>query len=84
LANPEHRAKLREGVEAWNQWREENPETRPDLIKADLRGANLREADLGEAGLSHAYVDTATYYLLGLARLALVDFAGLAGASFAT
>lgn len=24
MANPEHLAKLREGVEAWNAWRKEN------------------------------------------------------------
>jgi len=51
LANPEHLAKLKEGVEAWNQWREQNPEIQPDLSGADLREANLSEADLSEANL---------------------------------
>lgn len=42
---------LRRGVLAWNQWRDENPDTVPDLEKAkcahmDLRGANLRGAEL--------------------------------------
>jgi uncharacterized protein YjbI with pentapeptide repeats len=49
LANPEHLAKLKEGVEAWNQWREENAE-----IKVDLRNVNLKEADLKGANLSGA------------------------------
>ena len=25
MANPEHLAKLKEGVEAWNKWRKDNP-----------------------------------------------------------
>lgn len=37
MANPEHLAKLKEGVKAWNQWREQNPE---------LLNLNLEEADL--------------------------------------
>ena len=34
--NEEHLAKLNEGVEAWNKWREENREIMPDLSEADL------------------------------------------------
>jgi uncharacterized protein YjbI with pentapeptide repeats len=60
---------LKQGVAAWNGWRDENPSIRPDLSKADLsnarlngaklgfadlRGANLFEAWLGEADLSGA------------------------------
>jgi uncharacterized protein YjbI with pentapeptide repeats len=51
MANPEHVAKLKEGVMAWNQWRQENPDADPDLIVADLRGAQLRGANLREAKL---------------------------------
>ena len=29
MADPEHLAKIEEGVEAWNAWREEHPEVRP-------------------------------------------------------
>jgi uncharacterized protein YjbI with pentapeptide repeats len=60
MANPEHLAKLKEGVEMWNRWRAEHSEiVNPDLreappYKADLRGADLREADLGDACLSRA------------------------------
>jgi hypothetical protein len=46
MANPEHLAILKQGVEAWNQWREENPKIRPDLRGADLRGTDLRRVDL--------------------------------------
>ncbi len=45
MANPEHLAKLREGVAVWNAWRAENPDVRPDLNKANLTGAHLTGAD---------------------------------------
>lgn len=51
LANEQHRAKLREGVEVWNQWRRDNPELKPDLYQANLSGANLSGADLSQAHL---------------------------------
>lgn len=54
MANEEHLAKLKEGVKAWNVWRENNPNVRPDLVGADLRGANLVEADLHGASLGEA------------------------------
>ena len=54
MANPEHFAKLKEGVEPWAQWRDENPRIEPDLDEADLGGADLRGAWLSEANLSRA------------------------------
>jgi hypothetical protein len=42
---------LKQGVEAWNAWREENPDVRPDLNRADLRKVDLREANLSYASL---------------------------------
>jgi uncharacterized protein YjbI with pentapeptide repeats len=49
MANDEHVAKLKEGVDAWNAWREENPNIRPNLYGANLYGANLFGANLLEA-----------------------------------
>jgi hypothetical protein len=34
----EHVALLKKGVAAWNAWRNENPNIRPDLSGANLRG----------------------------------------------
>jgi uncharacterized protein YjbI with pentapeptide repeats len=56
MADEEHLARLRQGVVAWNQWRDQNPGIRPDLGEADffeaIRGrANLNEADLDGADL---------------------------------
>jgi hypothetical protein len=39
---------LKQDVAAWNAWRKENPDTRPDLRKADLSGEDLREANLSD------------------------------------
>ncbi|MEL6680129.1 MAG: pentapeptide repeat-containing protein, partial [Pseudomonadota bacterium] len=43
MANPDHVAKLLEGVHAWNQWRRENPDIRPDLSRDD-ETPSLRQA----------------------------------------
>jgi len=52
MANPEHLAKLKEGVEAWNRWREKYPLLMPDLNGAILCGADLSRADLARTDLS--------------------------------
>ena len=54
MANPEHLAKVKEGVQAWNQWRKQYPYIRPDLSEADLSKAKLYDADLREADLREA------------------------------
>lgn len=64
MASEEHLAILRQGVEAWNQWREEHRKIRPflkmgnwdnsfyiyppDLSQADLNHVNLKNADFSE------------------------------------
>ena len=54
MANPEHLAKLAEGVDAWNKWRERHPKTKPDLAGADLSEQKLSFANLAGAGLERA------------------------------
>jgi uncharacterized protein YjbI with pentapeptide repeats len=78
LANPEHLAKLKEGVEPWNQWRKQNPMLQPDLSGADLRnvdlcGAILAQADLSGASLDDAMLVTAN---LGAAKFPMADLHG--------
>ena len=51
MADDEHVALLKKGVNAWNEWRDENPDIRPDLSETNLYGANLIEADLRDANL---------------------------------
>jgi hypothetical protein len=59
MANEKHLAILRQGVDVWNAWREENPDVAPDLTGADLSeshltGVNLTRAILVEASLTRA------------------------------
>jgi uncharacterized protein YjbI with pentapeptide repeats len=54
MANDEHVAILKKGVDAWNEWRNENPGIKPDLSNADLSGVNLRTANLSRADLCEA------------------------------
>jgi pentapeptide repeat protein len=75
MANDDHIAQLMKGVAAWNAWRDENPNIRPDLSGANLNGANLSGAKLSEANLSGAHINGAHLnganlngaYLLGAA-----------------
>jgi uncharacterized protein YjbI with pentapeptide repeats len=73
VANKEHLALLKQGVEVWNQWRENNPEVRPDLsgadlVNADLSGANLVNADLSGADLVNADLSGADLVNADLSR----------------
>jgi Pentapeptide repeats (8 copies) len=54
MANEEHLARLRQGVAAWNQWREENR-----TIELDLSGARLIRADLSGVHLAGAHLNGA-------------------------
>jgi len=54
MANDEHVALLKKGVDAWNAWRDENPDIRPDLSRANLNAADLNAADLNKAELVRA------------------------------
>jgi uncharacterized protein YjbI with pentapeptide repeats len=62
MANDEHVALLKKGVDAWNKWRDKNRYIRPDLIQADLSGANLNGANLSGANLSGADLSRANLY----------------------
>lgn len=78
MANSRHAKILKQGVEAWNKWREKNPSSVPDLRRGDFRWANLCKADLSSADLSNA--DLRWAYLDGTnlsgARLISTDLRG--------
>jgi uncharacterized protein YjbI with pentapeptide repeats len=55
MADEEQLKILRQGVAAWNDWREKNPEVlHPDLRGAELGGACLRNANFRDANLAGA------------------------------
>lgn len=51
MANEKHLEILKQGIDVWNRWREENPDIKPDLERADLTHADLRKANLQSANL---------------------------------
>lgn len=54
MANQEHLAILKQGVEAWNKWREEFPDIQPDLSQANLSGTDLHYFILSKVDLHNA------------------------------
>ena len=98
MADKTHLEVLKNGVRAWNSWRMEHAEARPDLAAAsllglDLMGANLAEADLRKADLRganlsdsmlvDAQLDGANFFKTILDRADLAG-ASLIGAQFLT
>ena len=45
MSNSNHLQLLHKGAKAWNEWRRENPDIRPDLSMVDLRQVNLSPPD---------------------------------------
>jgi Pentapeptide repeats (8 copies) len=85
MANDEHVAILKKGVDAWNAWRDENPGVRPDLVevdltKTDLSGADLSATDLSGANFSEAKLIRANLSGANLRQANLME-ANLTGAN---
>jgi TIR domain-containing protein/pentapeptide repeat protein len=88
MANPEHLAMLKTGVESWNNWAQNDLEEEIDLSGADFQNAdlwgahlfqaNLRDANFRGANLSAANLNGAdlTRADLRMARLQDVDLRG--------
>jgi hypothetical protein len=73
MANEEHLAILKQGVEVWNQWRKENTSIVPDLSQAYINGAILSQINLSGANLNMAHLASANLILADLsgARLTM-------------
>lgn len=56
MANNEHLERLKQGVNAWNLWREVHPTLVPDLKEADLGDADLHGMNLCNAHFERAYL----------------------------
>ena len=54
MANESHLSVLKQGVESWNQWREQDRNIKPDLSEADLPRVSLSGAALWGVDLSQA------------------------------
>ena len=56
MANNEHLERLKQGVNAWNLWREVHPTLLPDLKEVGLGGADLPGMNLCNAHFERAYL----------------------------
>src|SRR5262249_10328082 len=59
MANPEHVAVVKDGEVAIRAWREQHPDERLDLTKADFRRFTLLNVDLSGADLREAWLERA-------------------------
>lgn len=75
MAETPHLSMLDLGVTAWNTWREENPDIKPDLSSVDLTGRNLGGINLRDTDLRDAYLTVAEM------DGAILDAANLSGAN---
>jgi len=80
MANEEHLAILKKGVNSWNEWRKLNRSVGPQLCDAELVGMNLCGADFSEANLPRANLTRAVLDGANLTKASLAG-ANLAGAS---
>jgi pentapeptide repeat protein len=81
MANDDHIAQLKKGVDAWNAWRGKNPSMIPHLIEADLSGADLSGANLSGAKLFRADLSGANLSGADLSGADLSGQANLRGAN---
>lgn len=81
MANVEQLELLRSSITNWNKWREDGPDTKIDLRKANLRVVNLREANLSEADLNEANLSGADLIDADLREANLIN-ANLTQANF--
>lgn len=90
MVSEQHITLLQQGFKVWNQWRQRNPQSIPDLKGADLRGLKLFKADLSGADISEADFSGASLYQANLSganldranlSTAILQEADLSGAS---
>ncbi|HLG63090.1 MAG TPA: toll/interleukin-1 receptor domain-containing protein [Ktedonosporobacter sp.] len=81
MARQEHLKLIKQGVAAWNAWRQQHPEIRADLRNANLRRAKFREADFSRAKFSGAKLSEADFFGADLSE-ANLSRAYLIGADF--
>lgn len=72
MANPEHVAILKQGVEVWNQWREANPDILPDLRQVKLQAADLTQVNFNRVNLNGADLRAADLSLSNLNEVSLI------------
>src|SRR3954454_20533398 len=72
MANEEHLAILRQGVEIWNAWRQENPCIEPDLSGAHLEWTKLFRIDLSDTIMNDVILVSAQLDVANFSRAQLI------------
>jgi len=67
----EHVDILNQGSVAWNQWRKDNPDIKPDLSEANLYKCDLSSTNLNDANLLKADLKFADFNMTNLKRACL-------------
>jgi uncharacterized protein YjbI with pentapeptide repeats len=80
MANQEHLELLAQGPKAWNAWRLQHPDVRPDLRGASRKNANLSGADLSGTDLTDANLNYTELFHANLNAATLMR-ANLTGAN---
>lgn len=68
MTNEEILTLLKQGVEAWNEWRKKNPDVKLDLSQANLSQADLSLVNLSQADLSLVNFSQANLSLANLSQ----------------
>jgi hypothetical protein len=61
MANPKHVELLKQGVDVWNKWREENQDIRPNLCGVDIRKEQIKGTSLQVEGVNGAYLESINF-----------------------
>ena len=73
MAHQEHLRVFRQGVNAWNTWRSENPGEKPDLTGLRMKKADLSRIDLSKSQLAKADLRGSHLWSASLAGADLSD-----------
>ncbi len=79
MGNQKHIDLIKKGVDAWNLWRKENPDEKPDLSNINLSHGDLSNADLSDTNLWEANINNSRLLRASLQRANLC-FANLSNA----
>ncbi|MEM7556343.1 MAG: pentapeptide repeat-containing protein, partial [Cyanobacteria bacterium P01_A01_bin.84] len=73
MSNKTHLMILNEGIKAWNDWRNDNPEQKPNLEGADLREKNLTSINLIGVNLSKTNISGQNLSKINLTKANLTE-----------
>ena len=68
MPNQTHLDMVNKGVEAWNKWREDNPEIEPDLSDVDFSNLKLNNANLSDTDLRRSKLKNTDFRGANLVR----------------